>query len=734
MIRITANGQELVLYRDTTLNIEYNNALFASDAIEGDITYAFDIPVQGNERALNFEHLPYVKSRRQYDCTIHVNGINIVTGKLVVQKVTKLRYSVAVLVNPYPEGFADRKLTDNDSDEIVISENSTAHKEQWLQFLQSSLTDDRIKFGPFINEKGYGDENEDFGLWNGNNVGKIVNRLVVDGDGVVVESSDDPFVRVFPQENVIEMVPERNQFCFMPQVRLCTILSNIIANAGYHFENHADNNQELRAIHIQSPTALDATSFQYNEQIERVYLYTYRDMEENPYELYYPVPTDPNNNVGGLMGNGFGIEFPASGFYDVKSTEDTDFENDAGDITFRVAKYANDNDYCFSDYVEHHNAGTGLHIRYIGRFYIPPDYVGVSLRVGFFLNDQYLRPYNGGSQLRITSYALDNLAYGNMFRKSFRMAEVFPNVTNSEFLSAATKTLGLAYYADNRSGVVEILPYREIINAKSLDMSAFLLSNETDIEYPKDATHIWKLSSKEEPKDIDGNTIDPVDRVSDLPSPYDHMGKFCFVREANAYYKCEKLEDEDTVWRMEWVNAHTNLQKTVIGGIGENNETKSGAEIPSQDYDISYQNPLPYIPMDIHGDVYNTDKEAEKSVVMLVYRGLANRDTSGTQRYCDMRPVSPGVFSLNSESLTHLYVEDWQKLVHLSKTIRYKFRIPSSTMLEVAKLLQPQRVSPSNQIRWLMVDNVRSMPKKISFQIDNNDSLVLCEIEAAKLD
>lgn len=734
MIQIYINGCELAIYRDTTLNIEYNNALFSKDAMEGDIVYSFDIPIRGNERALNFEHLPYSVSHRKYDCTISVGGINIITGKLVVQKVTDKKYSVAVLVNPYPEGFSGRKITENDSEDIEISESSNVHQSRWLQFLQSSITDDRIKFGPFINENGYGSENEDFGFWNGENVGKIVNRLVVDSDGAVVESSDNPFVRVFQKENVLDQVPERNQFCFMPQVRLGTILSNIIANAGYHYENHVDSNQDLRTIHIQSPTALDATIAQYNEQIDHVYLYTFRDMDETPYEQYYPVPTEPNNNVEGMMGQFFGVKFPSSGWYKAEATEHTDFYNDGGDITFRVAKWASPSDYCYSGAVGHHNGGDGLSLNYSCMFYVPANFVGVSLKVGFYINDTYLRPYTGGSQLRITSYVLDNLAYGNMFRKSFRLAEVFPNVTNSEFLSAATKTLGLAYYADNRSGIIEILPFREIRNAKSLDLSEYLLSNETDIEYAQDATYIWKLSPMEEPDDIDGSTIEPVGRVDDLPFPYDHMGKFCFVREANAYYKCEKLEDEDTVWRMEWVNAHTNLQKTVIGGIGENNETKSGAEIPSQDYDSSYQNPLPYIPMDIHGDVYNTDKEADKSVVMLVYRGLANRDSAGTQRYCDMRPVIPGDFSLNSESLTHLYVEDWQKLVHLSRTTRYKFRIPISTMLAVAQLLQPQRVSPSNQVRWLMVDNVRTMPKKISFQIDNNDALVLCEIEAAKPD
>ena len=52
MIRIFVKGKELVLNRNTTMTVELNNALFANADVEGDVSYTFTLPVDGNERLL----------------------------------------------------------------------------------------------------------------------------------------------------------------------------------------------------------------------------------------------------------------------------------------------------------------------------------------------------------------------------------------------------------------------------------------------------------------------------------------------------------------------------------------------------------------------------------------------------------------------------------------------------------------------------------------------------------
>ena len=73
MIEITTNGHRLTLHADTTLNIELNNALFASEAIEGDVVWSFEMPATPeNARAIGFESLPQVRAHTLRPCVVAV--------------------------------------------------------------------------------------------------------------------------------------------------------------------------------------------------------------------------------------------------------------------------------------------------------------------------------------------------------------------------------------------------------------------------------------------------------------------------------------------------------------------------------------------------------------------------------------------------------------------------------------------------------------------------------------
>jgi hypothetical protein len=53
---------------------------------------------------------------------------------------------------------------------------------------------------------------------------------------------------------------------------------------------------------------------------------------------------------------------------------------------------------------------------------------------------------------------------------------------------------------------------------------------------------------------------------------------------------------------------------------------------------------------------------------------------------------------------------------------------------QVEDLLRPSELDPGMQTRFLIVRNVKTVPKRITFQIDNDiDDTVLCQIETVKV-
>lgn len=767
MIEIFANGKPLVLYRDTTLTLEYNNALFASDAIEGDVVYSFDIPVQGNEIALEFEHLPYVQSHKKHDCTIRVDGIDLVTGKLVVQRVTKIRYSVAVQVNPYPEGFAERKITANDSESVTISTDRATHNINFKNFLHSTLTDDRIKLAPIVNSEGYGDENKDFGVWMGQSIGNIVNRLYFGTGNAVVESRDlTPFIRIFNEthdlwsEAVVDEYGnqvegskhfiERNQFSFVPQIRLGYILQNIIENSGYKYINRFDEDVNLRNIYIQSSRALDATSAQYAGSIPTSYAVHLTCKYFN-----YVLGTDQDYDTEGMCGGpGLGdevITFRASGWYNVKCT--CHFHEPYGsDIFFGVTMFRNDGHYDTSTFVvekpimhadaQPHNGRVYSDPMYEAvfeeRIYIPASIVGTPCIIYFFrdLNgSKYLVNPSSGDVLQLSSIYIEEVAYDNIYRKDFRFAEFFPSLSNGDFLKRIIKSLGLCMWVGSDRGSIEIEPYESIKNARSIDLTNYILENETEKEGGEETTTRWRISPYESEDIREENILPPVDTFNQLPDCYSNPEKICLVKDRNAYYKAEKVEDESLCWRMEWVRISGNRSYMEVGDGDEVVEKNTDAVVPSMEELNGTNGLVPSIPATIVSDLYNSDQDNTSDIVMLYYRGLRHvNEIKGDLKYQDMRPVVNGSFSLSVDSIGEDMMRNYITVTEHSTKISYKLRLPMAMAKSVQNLMLPQDEDPEIQTRWIMVDNVRSLPRKISFEIENNNGMVLCEIEAAKPD
>lgn len=790
MIEIKIGSNELVLYKDTSINIEYNNALFGKDTIDGDVTYSFDIPIKGNELALGFEHIPHVNSHRKYDCTINVNGINLVTGKLVVQNVKRKHFAVAVIVNPYPDGWADKSVREDYEEETVIANSYQTYRSEWKTFLASTANEQsNVKFGIFANDENYGNGNEDFGNWKGAELERLVNRLFFNASGNVVEVNDHPHIRIFNQINrLVDDTVEMNQFAFCPQFKLTSVLRKIISSSGYRVGGSFFDNVDLNKIYVQSMVALDGDVYQYFEDSNNrnISLSAYFDAENDP-RYQYPVYVWRDNygywyyeNEGmDAWAEGFGRIYAQEriyryplwgqhnqefGYIPLEKSAGENITCNHGNIIFAIAgKYQVETRIDFPHFIPtgfvkeipvkircKNGQGVILFERHFNisdrnwRFMFLEDITVSNGDIGDIFhisaeieNDSrtHAIPSKGSIHIAFKEYSEDTTL--NVFAKSYKENRCLPDVVNSKFINEIRKAVGLTFYADYRSKEIEVDTVADIMLAGTLDLSDYLLINETELKTKENAAS-FAFGQLNPSNDIpEEKLIDDVAQIRDLPPAKQNCGRICFVIGMNQYYISKKEEDSISNWIYTWKPYCGNTRKVIVGK-SKTEDIASDVIVPMiREYAVKNnfgeRGTIPDIPASMESAMFES-KPSDK-IILLYYRGqdiLQARER--VFLYERMVPYAPNEFSLSPNSMGEQYTKSWLRLYAAERTIHYKFRMPINIVLRTIELLQPQRVSPSNQVRWLMVDNIRTMPKKISFQIDNNEALVLCEIEAAKLD
>ena len=803
MIRIYVKGQQLVLNRNTSLNVELNNALFSSPDIEGDISYTFSLPVDGNERIIEFANRAQFANMKEVECSVYVSGHHSWNGKLLLQKSSYNIIQAALVINPYPNGFGKRKLTENHEDEIVISQNIETHNDKWKEFLIASVNNPDIKFAPLFNEEGYGSDNDKYGYWKGFARRKIVNALFFDPDGTLIDAEGSIFSKAHNERVPVDKTDgtdedgspittryiETNQLAFCPQIRIARILGMFCRNAGYKFINHLGDN--LNATFLQSQKSLDATKSQFgladgltirttaskwvNEHYHYCSSYWLNGHSQDeyvhngkvwiPYNGWWEMNIDGNYDtlLTKYLPNFYYDEFavmrsplqliifkgPLSIDSNTGLTGDTDVlhvetinRNETNDFHIHLrkyipAEYANEGIrfalMCKATYYGHESNGQGYYSEFVTE---------IATRW------QEVETVNMEIMFHAVAYDQQQMGF-NMFRSHFNVPELLPDVTNASFLKTMLETMGLCYYISAKTKTIEIVPYSDLKNSKSLDLTDYELTRETTTDNPEETPRTFRLKPMKEEDYNENLRMEDVEIT--LPDAYANHEHLVLRTRTNTLYRAEKKESSGEDWVEGWEEHSGNPDRLELGTGDEDNHEPAVA-IPHQRlFGMSRRNPdtdmlsgqtpqLMVADFTISSDLYNTT-EKPNDIILTQYRGFRQRSwgssTAHNNPYNEtMLPVWGDEFALKAKganSLGEKYVKPILELLG-HKKVTYKFRIPASMMQTVENLLRPDTREPHMQTRFLCVRNVRSVPQKISFQIDNDiDDTVLCKIDAVKV-
>lgn len=761
MIRIFTNNRELVLRRDTTIIVELNNALFASPDIEGDISFSFTLPVEGNEIALEFAHLPQTGKLKKLPCQVYCSpGFNW-SGQLVLQKCDRENITAALVINPYPEGFGKAKLTELHDEDVVISQSRESHNQAWEDFLVASIGNQDVKFAPFFNEKGYGNENEDYGRWHGISRRKIVNAIFFNQDGTLIDAAGSLFSKAqnerFELDDGDDSVHiEMNQLAFCPQIRIARILGTWCRNAGYKFINHLG--EDFNGTYLQSMKSLDGTMAQYETPLTTIWASAEMQEAHVPYYL----ESDDHEHVQGGK-----LILNQTGWWKFIVNAQIRYLGEIADARFIVF----DSNHSPSQAA----AGDGVvadcltileqtgHGRYAVsstyNIYISQAFAGIPLQMAFFHGNNILfQGHSDHSHVEVTT-GLNLAVIGvgtetnqlgfNIFRSKFRIPELLPNIANSAFLKTMLETMGLCYFVSAKTKSIEMVPYAMLKKAKCLDLSDYELTRETETSEPEETLRIFRLKPLKDEDYNEGLRLEDVE--SKLPDAYNNHEHLVLRTQTNTLYRAEREETEsESNWVEGWKEYCGNPDRLEVGEGDEENREPS-VLIPHQrlfsmsrrhpDTDtLSGQTPqLMVADFTISSDLYNTT-ETPKDIILTQYRGFRQRSWEASTDHrnpCNevMLPVWNDEFSLTAKgrnSLGEKYVKPVLELLG-HKNVTYKFRLPANMIQAVEDTLRPSVLPPEMQTRFLIVRNVKSVPKKITIQIDNDiDDTVLCQIEAVK--
>ena len=779
MIRIeVAGGEGLALCRSTAMTVELNNALFAGADVEGDVSFPFNLPVEGNERLLNFAHLPQAGGTKRLPCQVRCDGGLSWNGELVVQKTTRDTVTAALVINPYPDGFGSAKLTENQDGEIVISSTREAHAGAWAQFLAGSVHDPDVKFAPFFNQEGYGSANENYGYWNGESRRRIVNALFFDAAGAPLDSDGWPFSKTanrvfYPDDGDGSAAQETNQLAFCPQIRIARVFGIWCRNAGYALINHLGD--DLNATFLQSQRSLDGTAAQYGQEVRVIRGDTGEVnllSQEYPPAGAYLAPADTYS--AGYIQNG-PFSLPASGWWDFTADLDCVVKRPAGFSGGGWDEYVTLSVILAGRALSIDEMKEGTDAIEEWKFTLSEVAVSrtrkecrarVSIRRRLYLqggNATGLRFHicayhrNSKETRRIGSYrmtmeaaeaAADTEQSGfNIFRSKFRVPELLPDVTNSSFMKTILETMGLCYFVSARTKTIELAPYALMRGAGSLDLTDWELTRETETSEPEEKLRTFRLKPLKDEEYNEDLRLPDVE--TELPNAYSSHEHYVLRKQTNTLYRASVSESAVESWTELW-EEHSGNPDTIEVGAGEEERREPAAAVPHQrlfrldrrdDADTATGETPQLMVADftVSSDLYNPS-DTPSDIILTQYRGFRKRRspwTAGGHVWNEvMLPVWDGKFSLTAKggnSLGEKYVKPVLELLG-HKTITYKLRLPADMLQPVEDLLRPSELPPERQTRFIVIRNVKTVPKKITFQIENDrDDTVLCQIEAVKV-
>lgn len=344
----------------------------------------------------------------------------------------------------------------------------------------------------------------------------------------------------------------------------------------------------------------------------------------------------------------------------------------------------------------------------------------------------------------VASSGTDSVSGLNVFAKELDLKKYMPEGSNSDFVKTICKLFGLNMYIDSDSRMVQMNFFADELKAEALDVSAYVCNRKRLTYEPK--RYEISLASALEGKEIaEENVINSVLTKDLLPPPRLHYGKHCFVKAENKFYHSSKDDDG----RVKWLPSGGNNLKLSVGNAEEAEEIEIGVMIPNMRFVDSDRVEKYFQEIDLEGcsSLLQEDYSGRFDMVLTQYVGkkTVRLEKEGNHQFVTIERANPTFYAENgsvNERYINLAVEGRQSIGEMWLLPKYGFLasaewfefdlfVPVGVFWEIKNLVKPQSKPINEQVRWLMIDNQRFLPRKISAQMGSSDN-VRVTIECAR--
>ena len=342
----------------------------------------------------------------------------------------------------------------------------------------------------------------------------------------------------------------------------------------------------------------------------------------------------------------------------------------------------------------------------------------------------------------------------NVFARVMQWRDHVPSLSNGQFLAQICRFFGLNFYVDNTLHQVQLSFFNDTFAASHVDISEYVTGSER-LEYSPEAYSVSFGSTTSQATIPDGYRLDDVPDPSSLPIARHNKQRYVFVADENAYRKSEKSTG---INRYEWTQASGSDKTLSVGDADTVNGISVGVSIPSMrrcDTHSSAPKYLPDIALAGCSKLLDDNYSGEFPLILQQYHGkklIRLSDNAALQASyiefaspladpSDPTAVEPtqdrlldGCINLTptgAASVGQLFLRRYYTFMSHREPFRFKALLPWRVFLDVYRLMMPQTGSPSAQTRWIMVDNIKYLPEKITYEFGSGDK-VLATIECSR--
>lgn len=333
----------------------------------------------------------------------------------------------------------------------------------------------------------------------------------------------------------------------------------------------------------------------------------------------------------------------------------------------------------------------------------------------------------------------------NVFDTMLRWKQHVPNVTNGDFIKKICKFFGLSLYINPFHKEVQLSFINNVFEAGAVDITDYVTESERMTYEPKQyrVTAATVLGTTSPAEDF---LMPDVDKRADLEAARSKKRMSVFVTNENAYNIA--TQDEKTK-KYTWETNAGNDHSLVIGDDGDDQEEVTTDILVPNMKVVDTEGTAKYIcDIEANGNskLMDDDYTGDFDMILQQYKGrrflAIGGQTFGEYRIEDANPTcydkdgnpSDDYLTLAAKgknSVGEKFLRRFYEFQADRENFRFTAHLPVDVFWKVYNMQLPQTGRGATETRWIMVNNRRYIPTKVSYEFGKSDR-VLATIECAR--